>query len=389
MAKETIDFLTGNEAAAYGAKLAKIQVISAYPITPQSPITEKLSEFVNNGELEAPYLNVEGEHSCMGALIGAAFTGCRVFTASCGQGLAYMHEQIHVVHNLRLPIVMAVPNRALSTHIFCDHSDTMAEATCGWIQIFTENPQEVLDMMIQAFKIAEDRRVLLPVMVCFDGFVTSHTGATISVPSQDMVDQFLPRMNNPYAVSPSNPSVLQFYNLDIPKMEWEHEQAMQMAKEVIKEVNEQYAAIFGRSYGNGLVEQFMCQDAEAVILTSSSTAGTAREVVANLRNKGERIGLVKLRSFRPFPEEELQAIASRVKAIAVLDRNETHGSNCGEFYKEVRSALYDLNPKPQMVNYIVGLGGADVRYSDIEKAAETALEIAKTGQIKDKIVWLL
>lgn len=389
MAKETIDFLTGNEAAAYAAKLARIQVISAYPITPQSPITEKLSEFINNGELEAPYLNVEGEHSCMGALIGASITGCRVFTASCGQGLAYMHEQIHMAHNLRLPIVMAVPNRALSTHIFCDHSDTMAEASCGWIQIFTENPQEVLDTVIQAFKIAENPRVYLPVMVCFDGFVTSHTGATISVPSQDDVDRFLPPLKNPYAVSPANPSVHQFYNIDIPKMEWEHEQAMQNAKEVIKEVNEEYAAIFGRGYGTGLLDQLCCPDAEVLLITSSSAAGTAREVVLNMRRSGKKVGLVKLRSFRPFPEEELQALAPRVKAIAVLDRNETHGSNCGEFFKEIRSALYELETRPKVINYIVGLGGADVRYSDIERAAESCLEIAQGQKVKEKITWVV
>jgi pyruvate ferredoxin oxidoreductase alpha subunit len=387
MGEQKIDFITGNEAVAYAVKAARVQVVVAYPITPQSPVTEKLSEYVANGELGASFVEIEGEHSCFAAVGSASGTGCRVFTATCGPGLAYGHENVQRMHISRFPVVIAVPNRALGTTIFCDHSDTMAEATCGWIQLYTENAQEVLDTVIQAFKVAEDHRVLMPVMVCYDGYVTSHTGETIRLPAQEDVDSFLPPRKALYTTDPSQPLVTEAMN--IPVAEWEHEQAMQSAKAVIREANEEYAKIFGRIYGNGLTERFMCEGAEAVLVTMSSATGTAREVVAEMRGQGHRIGLLKLKSFRPFPIEDFRQLAGEVKAVGVLERNETHGSGCGEAFKEVRSAMYDASVKPKTINFIGGLGGSDVRIHDVRFACEKTLEAARTGRVEKEVHWLV
>lgn len=388
-AEQAVDFMTGNEGAALAAKLARVQVISAYPITPQTTIVEKLAEYIADGELEAPCINVEGEHSCMAAIYGASLTGARTFTASSGQGIAYMHEQLFTVHTQRLPVVMAVPNRNLASQILCDHGDTMAQATSGWIQLFVENQQEVLDTVIQAFRIAEDRRVLMPVMVCYDGFITSHTGATVHIPAHDDVDSFLPpRTNFHDQVNPDDPLILQIFRYDVMKMEGEHEGAMQAAKGVIEEVNREYGEIFGRTYGDGLVEMVGCEDAEAVILTSHSSAGVARGVVEEFRREGERIGLVRLRSFRPFPQERMRELLPGFKAVAVLERNETHGSGCGEIYKEVRSAAYDLEGRPKIMDFIGGLGGADITYDHVRSVARIALKAAETGRVDKQVTWL-
>jgi pyruvate ferredoxin oxidoreductase alpha subunit len=387
--EQAVDFLTGNEAAALAAKMSRIQVISAYPITPQTTIVEKLAEYIANGEIEAPCINVEGEHSCMAAIYGASLAGARTFTATSGQGIAYMHEQLFTVHSQRLPVVMAVPNRNLASHILCDHSDTMAQATAGWIQLFAEDQQEVLDTIIQAYRIAEDKRVLMPVMVCYDGFITSHTGATVNVPGQEEVDAFLPPRTDHYdQINPEDPLILQVFRWDVMEFEREHEEAMQAAETLIQEVNREYGEKFGRTYGDGLVETVQCEDAEAVIFTSHSTAGISRMVVDELRGDGQRIGLVRLRSFRPFPRKRLQELLPGFKAVAVLERNQTHGSDCGEIYKELRSVAYDLDPRPRIIDFIGGLGGADITYDHVKSVARAALDAAKTGIIDKPVTWL-
>jgi pyruvate ferredoxin oxidoreductase alpha subunit len=387
--EQTVDFLTGNEAAALAAKMARVQVVSAYPITPQTTIVEKLAEYIADGDLEAPCINVEGEHSCMAAIYGASLTGARTFTASSGQGIAYMHEQLFTVHSQRLPVVMAVPNRNLAAHILCDHGDTMAQSTAGWMQLYAENQQEVLDTILQAYKIAEDKRVLMPIMVCYDGFITSHTGATMKVPDQDEVDGFLPSRVNYYdQVNPDEPLVLQIFRYDVMQFEREHDEALQAAKTVIAEVNREYGEIFGRTYGDGLVETVQCEDAEAAILTSHSSAGIARAVVDELRGEGERIGLIRLRSFIPFPQERMRDLLPGFKAVAVLERNETHGSGCGEIYKEMRSAAYDLDSRPRILDFIGGLGGADITIDHVRSVARAALEAVKTGSVEKQVTWL-
>jgi len=385
MAKQTLDFMDGNTAAAYAVKLVRPKVIVAYPITPQSPITEKLSEFVADGEIDANYMEIDGEHSCLAAIRGAAAMGARVFTATCGPGLMYAHENLENVHVQRLPVVIAVPNRS-HTSLYPDYSDSICESTTGWIQLYTESPQEVLDTLIQAYKIAEDWDVLMPVMVLFDGYVTSHTGSIVYIPSQEDVDKFLPPYKRPPHLSALG-AVIGQERTSGPFMESEHELAMQNALEKIKAVNEEFANIFGRKYGNGLVEEYLCEDAECVLVTASSMTGTARKVVEDLRKAGEKIGLVKLRSFRPFPAKDILEIAEKVKAMGICERQETHGSGCGEIYKEIRSVAYDLANRPKTINFALGLGGVDITLPQLTYAAEKVLKAAKTGIVEKSLYW--
>jgi len=388
MAKEKIDFITGNDAVAYAVKLAKVKVIAAYPITPQSPVTEKLSEYVADGELDAEFIKVEGEHSCLAAMRGAGVCGIRTFTATCGPGLMYAHENLENVHRDRTPLVMAVPNRSYSS-LFPDYSDSMCEATTGFVQIFVEGAQEALDTTLQGFRIAEDHRVLMPLMVLYDGYVTSHTGATVRMPSQEDADRFLPPYK-PYAVKldPSRSQYIQWDRPEVPLQEMEHEQAMTNAKKVIKEANEEYAKVFGRSYGDGLVEPYRVEDADAVLVTMASMTGTARQVVDTLREKGLNVGLLRLRSFRPFPDESFQELQKKhgFKAMGVCERDVTHGCNYGEVYGDLKASLYDMDERPKLINFIFGLGGSDIRIPDLTIAFQKVLETAKTGKV-EKSTW--
>jgi len=388
MAKEKIDFITGNDAVAYAVKLAKVKVIAAYPITPQSPVTEKLSEYVANGELDAEFIKVEGEHSCLAAMRGAGVCGIRTFTATCGPGLMYAHENLELVHRDRTPLVIAVPNRSYSS-LFPDYSDSMCEATTGFVQIFVEGAQEALDTTLQGFRIAEDHRVLMPLMVLYDGYVTSHTGATVRMPSQEDADRFLPPYK-PYAVKldPSRSQYIQWDRPEVPLQEMEHEQAMTNAKKVIKEANEEYAKVFGRSYGDGLVEPYRVEDADAVLVTMASMTGTARQVVDTLREKGLNVGLLRLRSFRPFPDESFQELQKKhgFKAMGVCERDVTHGCNYGEVYGDLKASLYDMDERPKLINFIFGLGGSDIRIPDLTIAFQKVLETAKTGKV-EKSTW--
>lgn len=388
MAKEKIDFITGNDAVAYAVKLAKVKVIAAYPITPQSPVTEKLSEYIADGELEAEFIKVEGEHSCLAAMRGAGVCGIRTFTATCGPGLMYAHENLELVHRDRTPLVIAVPNRSYSS-LFPDYSDSMCEATTGFVQIFVEGAQEALDTTLQAFRIAEDHRVLMPLMVLYDGYVTSHTGATVKMPSQEDADRFLPPYK-PYAVKldPSRSQYIQWDRPGVPLQEMEHERAMTNAKEVIKEANEEYAKVFGRSYGDGLVEPYRVEDADAVLVTMASMTGTARQVVDTLREKGLSVGLLRLRSFRPFPAESFLDLQKEhgFKVMGVCERDVTHGCNYGEVYGDLKASLYDMDERPKLINFIFGLGGADIRIPDFNIAFHKVLETAKTGKV-EKSTW--
>lgn len=384
--KEKLDFMDGNMAAAEAVRLCKPKVIVAYPITPQSPITEKLSEFVADGDIDAQYIEIDGEHSCLAAIRGAATMGVRVFTATCGPGLMYAHENLENVHLTRLPVVIAVPNRS-HTSLYPDFSDSICESTTGWIQIFCESPQEVLDTLIQAYKIAENWDVLMPTMVLFDGYVTSHTGAPIYIPSQEDVDEFLPAYKRAPHLSTLDAPIFAERRGSIPMMEMEHELAMQNALEVIKNVHDEFAKKFGRGYGNGLVEKYLVDDADSVLVTISSMTGTARKVIDDLRKEGKKIGLLKLKSFRPFPAKELIDVAKNVKALGICERQETHGSNCGEIYKEIRSVIYDLDKRPKTINFALGLGGVDVTIPHLRYAAEKTIEAAETGKVAKSLIW--
>ncbi|KON30865.1 hypothetical protein AC482_02635 [miscellaneous Crenarchaeota group-15 archaeon DG-45] len=384
MAREKIDFITGNDAVAYAVKLARVQVIAAYPITPQSPVTEKLSEYIADGELEAEFINVEGEHSCLAAMRGAGVCGVRTFTATCGPGLMYAHENLECVHRDRTPLVIAVPNRSYST-IFPDYTDSMPEATTGFIQLFAESAQETLDTTLQGFRIAEDHRVLMPLMVLYDGYVTSHTGATVRLPSQEDADRFLPPYR-PYVVmvDPDRSEHILWERPTVPLQEMEHEEAMANAKEVIEEANREYAGIFGRGYGDGLLETYRVEGAEAVLVTMASMTGTARQVVDALREEGEEVGLIRLRSFRPFPAEAFQELQRRhgFRAMGVCERDVTHGCNYGEVFGDLKAALYEMDERPRLVNFILGLGGSDIRVSDLTFALRRALEAGRTGKVE-------
>ncbi|MGP3666846.1 MAG: transketolase C-terminal domain-containing protein [Candidatus Bathyarchaeota archaeon] len=356
-----------SHAASLAAKLARADVIAAYPITPQTHIVEKLSEYVSDGELDAEYINVESEHSALSACIGASAVGARVFTATAGQGLALMHEMLFIAAGNRLPIVMAVTTRSLSPNlnIWGDQSDAMASRDCGWITFYAENAQEIFDLIIQAFKIGEDERVMLPVMVCFDGFYVTHVIEPIIALSQEEVDSFLPPRKIPwYALHPDNPTT--WGPIGLPEIQTElkkqHDYALRSSKPVIKEVWKEFGEMFGRWYD--VFEPYKMEDADVVLLLMGGSCGTARVAVDKLREKGEKVGLLKLRMFRPFPFEELLNFAKKVKALAVVDKAISIGGVGGPIFSEIRSALYGLDDKPKVLGFIAGIGGRDITIND-------------------------
>jgi len=351
--------LTGNDAVALAAKLARVQVISAYPITPQTQIVEKLSEMVLKKEFKAEYINVESEHSAISALAGAEATGARSFTATSSQGLALMHEVLFFMAGSRLPMVMGVVNRMVSAPlgIGCEYNDSMPQRDSGWIQFYVEDNQEVMDTILQAYKISENHQVLLPVMVCMDGLILSHTLSTVNVPDQSQVDHFLPSYAPLVKLDEKDPYV--YGGVFAPGeqanilIKYEMEKAMQKAREVIVKVDQEFTEEFGRGYG-GLLEKYRVEDAEYVLLTLGSMTSTCKSVVDNLRNEGKRVGLIKIRSFRPYPAEGIREALKNVSAVGVFDRSVSFGSG-GPHYLEARAALFALN-KP-VINFIAGLGG--------------------------------
>jgi len=359
--------LTGNYAAAHGARLARAQFIAAYPITPQTTIVEKLAEFVETGKLNAKYLRVESEHSAMAAVIGASATGLRVFTATASHGLAYMHEMVIWAAGARLPIVMAVVGRAFAPpwNIWNEHTDMLMERDTGWMIFLSENNQEVLDTVIQAYRIAEDERVLLPAIVGLDAFILSHTYMPVELPDQEVVDKFLPpRKPAPFLLDPENP--ITHGNVIYPdyymEVRYHIHEYMEKAKEVIKEVDREWGWLTGRSYG-GLIDCYKCEDADVIVASVGSSAGDAKTAADRLRERGYRAGVARIRAFRPFPREELIRIASRVKAVGVVDRN-LSPSIGGILYNEVKAALYDMRNPPPVQGYIAGLGGRDITVND-------------------------
>ena len=385
MAKGKVDFITGNDAAAYAVKVCKPEVIPAYPITPQSPVTEKIAEYVADGELDTEYVEVDGEHSCLAVARGAGQLGARVFTATCGPGLMYAHENMQQVAVDRTPLVMAVPDRS-HVSLYPDLTDITPESQSGIIMLLCETPQEVLDTMIQAFKVAEDHRVLMPLFVCFDGYVTSHTGSTVLLPAQEDVDAFLPPYK-PYFGRVNTDHPLVRTRGSVPLMKMEHEQAMQNAKGVITEVNEDFGKAFKRTYGNGLIDLIDFEGAEVALLAHSSLTGTSRQVVKDLRAKGEKIGLIKLKAFRPFPAEDLVKALKGIKAVGVCERHEIPGHGQGMICGDLKAALYDMPERPLIIDAALGLGGTDVTVPELTYVANAVLEAAKTGVVKKKLIW--
>ncbi len=383
--------LTGNYAAAYGAKLARVDVIPVYPITPQTSILEKIVALIREDELDAEYLPMESEHSVMAAAVAAEATGVRAFTSSTSQGLAYMHENLFVASGLRLPIVMAVPNRPIGPPVLLlpDHSDSLDQRDTGWIQYYVEDAQEVVDTVVQAFKVAEHKDVLLPVMVCYEAFIISHFLEPVELPDQGLVDKFLPPYEPEHVVlDPDNVMRLQVLTNDTYFMEYKYQlqEAMDNAKAVIRAVDAEFGDRFGRSYG-GLVQPYRMDGAEVAILSMGSFAGLSRKAVDSLRLEGIPVGSLKLRVFRPFPEEDLLAYLKDVKTIIVLDRDASVGMG-GIVHSEAAGCLFNLPSKPAMVNYILGLGGREIILKDISALVKEAVERTKQGVIEKPIRWV-
>ncbi|MBI4671975.1 MAG: pyruvate ferredoxin oxidoreductase [Chloroflexi bacterium] len=381
--------LDGNAAASYGAKLARTQIVSATPITPASEIAEHLIRFIEAGELRAEFVVPEGEHSTMVICMGASMTGARVFTATASQGLAYMHEPLHFAAGGRLPIVMAVPNRsiALPWCNYPDHQIVVAQRDTGWIQLHCENAQEVLDTCIQAFRIAEDPRVLLPVMVCFDGWTVSLHHEGVDIPPQDEVDAYLPAYTSQHCVlDPDKPKTVGAGADALLYMQYRRqmEEAMDAARAVIKTTDEEFRVRFGRSYG-GMLDQYRCEDAAVVLVGMGALAEAARAAADELRLEGAPVGVARIRSYRPFPHAELRALGERVEAIAVVDRSSSPGLG-GPLASEVRAVLSGLPRSPQVYGFVAGLGGHEISVAHLRKAL-SSVSIATGPASEDQWLW--
>ncbi len=376
--------VSGNKAVAYGVMLSRVQVISAYPITPQTTIVEELSRFCAEGEMEAKFIKVESEHSAMASIIASSVTGSRSFTATSSHGLALMHEMLHWAAGARLPIVLVNVNRALGPgwNIWTDQADSLSQRDTGWIQLYCEDNQEVLDTIIQAFKIAET--VCLPVMVVLDAFFLSHTSEVVDIPQQEEIDQFLPPFEPQYPLNTEDPRA--YYGMVSPDYYMEFRYKMQKAMEetvgIGRRVDEEFGRQFGRTHG--LIESYRCEDAEAVILTSGTVTSTARVVIERLREEGIKVGLLKMKMFRPFPAEEIKRALKGVEKVGVIDRNISFGHE-GIFAQEIRSTFCNEDERPIVFGFIMGLGGRDVTPQVLEEAIHYTLD---NDHPEDEVLWI-
>ena len=361
---------TANNIAALAAKMARPKVISAYPITPQTTIVEKLAQYVESGELKSEFIRVESEHSAMASCIGAGATGVRTFTATSSHGLLLMHEMLHWAALARLPIVMVNINRAIGPgwSIWSDCNDSVAQRDTGWLQFYCSSNQEVFDTVIQAYRVAEHKDVQLPVMINYDGFILSHTSMPAEIPSQEEIDSFLPEYSPEWKLDTDNP--ITHGNIIGPEyymeVRYDMHMSQQKAKKVIKDVDREWAEKFGRSYG-GLIDKYRCDDADTVIVSYGAMGAEAHASVDELRKRGEKVGLARLRVFRPFPKEEMKEIAENSELI-VIDRNISPGME-GAMATEIKATV-GTNIK----QFIAGLGGRDVTYRDIVRMYELAKE---------------
>lgn len=375
--------LSGNEATAIAMKQINPDVVAAFPITPSTEIPQYFSTFVSNGEVDTEFVAVESEHSAMSATIGAEAAGARAMTATSANGLSLMWEMIYIASSLRLPIVMALVNRAVSgpLNIHNDHSDAMGVRDAGWIMLFSENNQEAYDNMLMAHRIAEHKDVQLPVMICQDGFITSHSIENIELENDEEVKKFVGQYKpEHYLLNDKEPIAIG--PLDLQAYLFEHKaqqaEAMKNAKKVIKEVAEEFEKWTGRKYE--FFEKYKLDDAEIAIVCMNSTAGTTKAVVDELRKKGVKAGLLKLRMFRPFPAEEIAEALQGLKAVAILDKADSLNSAGGALFEDVTSAMYVNKKQVPMVNYIYGIGGRDTTTMQIESVYNDLQEIVKTGE---------
>jgi len=375
--------IMGNHAVSYGVQLSRVHVIAAYPITPQTQIVEMLSEFCADGLLDAKFIKVESEHSAMAAVIGASSAGVRSFTATSGHGLALMHEMLHWAAGARLPIVLANVNRAMGPgwSVWTEQSDSLAQRDTGWLQFYCETNQEVVDTVIQSFKIAET--VLMPVMLVLDAFVLSHTQEPVDIPDQEAVDAFLPPYIPKVRLQPGEGHA--FGGLVAPdnymELRYKMQKAMDEAVGVTKQVGAEFGKAFGRNYD--VLERYRMDDAEIALVTCSSITSTSRVVVDELRAVGEKVGLVKMRMFRPFPFEAVRQALSGVEKAAIIDRNISFGQG-GVFASEIKAALYDSPQQPVVFPFIIGLGGRDVTPESIRGIVR---HVQEHDRPEGEIIW--
>jgi len=388
MAQTVID--TANHIAAYAAKAARVQVIAAYPITPQTSIVERIAELVESGEFDAEYIRVESEHSAMAACIGAAAAGVRTFTATASHGLVLMHEPLHWASGSRLPIVMPVVNRALGPgwNIWADSTDSMSQRDTGWIQFYCADNQEVFDTIIQTYKLCENERVLLPVMICLEAFILSHTYMPVKIPDQDKIDEFLPPYKPKWFLDVSNP--LSHANIVSPEwyMEFRYmmQEAMTNAKELIPEIDKEYGEHFGFEHG-GLVDKYECEDADLIMLNMGTIGSEAKIAVDNLRSEGLKVGSARVRVFRPFPKEEIRELAAKTQMFAIVDRGISFGME-GFLAEETKASLCNQKDSPLIAGFVAGLGGRDVTFKTIEKIARKSVEWMRRGKVEEETVWV-
>jgi len=374
--------LSGNEAVAVAYRQIDPDVVAAYPITPSTDIPQYFSQYVADGLVNTEFVAVESEHSALSACIAAAASGARAATFTSACGLALMWELLYVASGTRVPMTLAVINRALSApiNINNDHSDSMGARDSGWIQIYSENNQEAYDNFLMSSRIAEHKDVLLPVMVCQDGFITSHAIENIELLEDDKVKKFVGEYNPGYSLISGKPISVGPY--DTPMFYFEHQyqraKAMKDSKKVILDVSKEFAALTGREYG--LFEEYKMEDAERAIVILNSSAGTARGACDLLREKGEKVGVLKLRVYRPFPMDELAKAISHVKAVAVMDKADSFSAIGGPVFTDVRSACYELEKRPHIINYIYGLGGRDVRLEDFTFIYDELAKVVAAGK---------
>jgi pyruvate ferredoxin oxidoreductase alpha subunit len=378
--------LNGNQTIAEAVRQVDPDVVAAYPITPSTAIVETIAKFKADGKITGEFVCPESEHSAMSVCIGAASAGGRVMTATASQGLALMWEMLFIASGLRLPIVAGIANRALSApiNIHGDHSDTMGARDSGWIQIYSENCQEAYDNFIQAFRIAEHMDVRTPVLVGLDGFIISHSMEVIQVEDDDKIKDFVGEFQSVYPLLDTDRKIT-VGPLDFTDYYFEHKrnqmEGIENAPEIIQQVGKEFGEKFGRSYG--FFEEYRMDDAETCIVVMSSAAGTCKDAIDEMRNEGKKIGLLKPRVFRPFPDKEIAEVLKNMKAVAVLDRCACPGAFGAPLFTEIRNALYDYEQRPKVVNYVYGLGGRDIMGEHFKQVAEKLDKIAKTGKVEE------
>ena len=374
--------LSGNEAVAIALRQINPDVFPAFPITPSTEIPQYFASFVANGQVDTEFITVESEHSSMSATIGASAAGARSLTATSSCGLAYMWEELYIAASNRLPLALALVNRALSgpININCDHSDSMGARDAGWIQIYAENNQEAYDNMVQAFRISEHKDVRLPIMICQDGFITSHAVENIELLDDAEVKNFVGEYEpENYLLNPKQPMAVGPYAITDYYMEAKRNQAeaLKNSVEVVKAVAKEFAALSGREYG--LFEEYCMEDAERAVVIIGSAAGTTKDAIDALRAKGEKVRLIKIRLYRPFPAEEIAEALKNVKAVAIMDRAEGYSNHGGPLGADVMSAMFRAKSQAHAVNYVYGLGGRDVRVEDMEGVFEDLKQIIADG----------